>query len=301
MGRGSVRQIDILVNNAGIFLDHPPLSTAFDEWNATWLHTLAANLLGPANLSLLAAQAMAARPSAGDSWGRGRIVNISSRGAFRGEPDAPAYGASKAGLNSLSQSMAKALAPRGVYVYCLAPGFVETDMAAQLLEGPTGPDILAQHPLGRISMPDEVAATAAFCALDAGRGDDRLHHRCERSELPADVMIWTKARSAAAMNRFTDPPLPRPAGQEPAPQRPAPPIPPAVGFDCSLPMNRRRSLNWGGTRRRISSSWSTMRAAVSRAPSATLAFRRINSKGTSPGTSGRWAWRGAWPRRSMRR
>jgi len=160
-------QVDLLVNNAGLFVDHPPLSTAFDEWNATWLHTLAANLMGPANLSLLAAQAMAARPSVAESWGRGRIVNISSRGAFRGEPDAPAYGASKAGLNSLSQSMAKALAPQGVYVYCLAPGFVETDMAARLLEGPTGPDILAQHPLGRVSMPDEVAAAAAFCALDA--------------------------------------------------------------------------------------------------------------------------------------
>jgi len=165
-------QVDILVNNAGLFVDHPPLSTAYDEWNAAWRLTLAANLQGPANLSLLAAQAMAAqplaaRPGAGDSWGRGRIVNISSRGAFRGEPDAPAYGASKAGLNSLSQSMAKALAPQGVYVYCLAPGFVETDMAVQLLEGPAGPGILAQHPLGRVSMPDEVAAAAAFCALDA--------------------------------------------------------------------------------------------------------------------------------------
>ena len=160
-------QVDILVNNAGIFIDHPPLSTAFDAWNATWLRTLATNLQGPANLSLLAAQAMAARPGAGGAWGRGRIVNISSRGAFRGEPDAPAYGASKAGLNSLSQSMAKALAPQGVYVYCLAPGFVETDMAARLLEGPAGPDILAQHPLGRVSLPDEVAAAAAYCALDA--------------------------------------------------------------------------------------------------------------------------------------
>ena len=166
-------RVDILVNNAGLFLDHPPLSTAFDEWTSIWQHTLAANLFGPANLSLLAAQAMAAQsvaaqPSAHDaSWGRGRIVNISSRGAFRGEPDAPAYGASKAGLNSLSQSMAKALAPSGVYVYCLAPGFVETDMATALLEGPSGPDILAQHPLGRVSMPDEVARAAAFCALDA--------------------------------------------------------------------------------------------------------------------------------------
>jgi 3-oxoacyl-[acyl-carrier protein] reductase len=160
-------QVDVLVNNAGLFVDHPPLSTTYDAWNAAWLQTLAANLQGPANLSLLAAQAMADRPGAVDSWGRGRIVNISSRGAFRGEPDAPAYGASKAGLNSLSQSLAKALAPRGVYVYCLAPGFVETDMAAQLLEGPAGPGILAQHPLGRVSMPDEVAAAAVFCALDA--------------------------------------------------------------------------------------------------------------------------------------
>ncbi|MGO8857439.1 MAG: SDR family NAD(P)-dependent oxidoreductase [Steroidobacteraceae bacterium] len=160
--------VDVLVNNAGLFVDHPPLTTEFDAWAAAWRLTLAANLIGPANLSLLAAQTMAAQPQAGDAaFGRGRIVNISSRGAFRGEPDAPAYGASKAGLNSLSQSMAKALAARGVYVYCLAPGFVETDMAARLLTGPGGADILAQHPLGRVSLPDEVAKTAMFCALDA--------------------------------------------------------------------------------------------------------------------------------------
>ena len=161
-------RVDILVNNAGIFTDHPPLTTDFAEWEAAWRRIIGANLLGPANLSLLAAQAMAAQPQSQDhAWGRGRIVNISSRGAFRGEPDTPAYGASKAGLNSLSQSLAKALAGRGVYVYCLAPGFVATDMAAELLEGPAGPGILAQHPLGRVSMPDEVAAAAAFCALDA--------------------------------------------------------------------------------------------------------------------------------------
>jgi NAD(P)-dependent dehydrogenase (short-subunit alcohol dehydrogenase family) len=161
-------RIDILVNNAGLFFDHPPLTTVLPAWAEAWWVTLATNLIAPANLSLLAAQAMAARPQSGeDSFGRGRIVNISSRGAFRGEPDAPAYGASKAGLNSLSQSLAKALAPQGVYVYCLAPGFVQTDMAAQLLAGPGGADIVAQHPLGRVSMPDEVARTAVFCALDA--------------------------------------------------------------------------------------------------------------------------------------
>jgi len=161
-------RIDVLVNNAGIFFDHPPLTTDFAAWEAAWQRTIGANLLGPANLSLLAAQAMAAQPESQDPvWGRGRIVNISSRGAFRGEPDSPAYGASKAGLNSLSQSLAKALAARAVYVYCLAPGFVETDMAAGHLAGPGGADILAQHPLGRITLPDEVARTAVFCALDA--------------------------------------------------------------------------------------------------------------------------------------
>jgi 3-oxoacyl-[acyl-carrier protein] reductase len=161
-------RVDILVNNAGLFTDHPPLTTTFAAWEAEWRRTIGTNLLGPANLSLLAAQAMAAQQEPQDiSWGRGRIVNISSRGAFRGEPDSPAYGASKAGLNSLSQSLAKGLAAHAVYVYCLAPGFVETDMAASHLAGPGGADILAQHPLGRITTPDEVARTAVFCALDA--------------------------------------------------------------------------------------------------------------------------------------
>ena len=160
--------VDVLVNNAGLFLDHPPLTTDFAAWEAAWQRTLAANLLGPAHLSMLAAQAMAAQPlSAEMGWGRGRIVNISSRGAFRGEPDAPAYGASKAGLNALSQSLAKAVAAQSIYVYCLAPGFVETDMAAALLAGPAGVDILAQQPLGRIAHPEEVARAATFCALEA--------------------------------------------------------------------------------------------------------------------------------------
>src|SRR3984957_19323548 len=133
----TVGRIDVLVNNAGLFTNHPPLTTDFAAWEAEWRRTIGTNLLGPANLSLLAAQAMAAQPELQDrTWGRGRIVNISSRGAVRGEPDSPAYGASKAGLNSLSQSLAKALAARAVYVYCLAPGFVRTDMAASHLAGP---------------------------------------------------------------------------------------------------------------------------------------------------------------------
>src|SRR5580658_4563270 len=73
--------VDIVVNNAAVHRQHPPLSTGHAAWRRIWEWTLAANLQGPADLSHLAAQAMA-------SAGGGRIVNISSRGAFRGEPEA---------------------------------------------------------------------------------------------------------------------------------------------------------------------------------------------------------------------
>ncbi|MBS0393003.1 MAG: SDR family oxidoreductase [Proteobacteria bacterium] len=159
---------DIVINNAGIFVDHPPLTSSYDDWREAWRLTLATNLVGPANLVLLAAQSMAARPAARDAaFGRGRIVNVSSRGAFRGEPDAPAYGASKAGLNALSQSLARAVADRGVYVFAVAPGWVGTEMATAHLNGPGGAAILAQHPLGRVSSGEEVANAIAYCALDA--------------------------------------------------------------------------------------------------------------------------------------
>jgi NAD(P)-dependent dehydrogenase (short-subunit alcohol dehydrogenase family) len=159
--------IDILINNAGLYVDHPPLSTSYDSWQSAWTLILSANLIGPANLCFLAAQNMNGREPVNPAFGRGRIVNISSRGAFRGEPDSPAYGASKAGLNSLSQSLAKALAARSIHVYCLAPGWVETDMARGQLAGPAGAEVLAQHPLGRVSQPAEISNVATYCALDA--------------------------------------------------------------------------------------------------------------------------------------
>ena len=157
---GRLGPIAILVNNAAAHGMHPPLSTGYEAWTREWARMLATNLQGPANLCLLSAQAMAGA-------GGGRIVNISSRGAFRGEPEAPAYGASKAGMNSLSQSLAKALAPRGVLVYCVAPGWVETEMAEGFLAGPGGAEIRGQHPLGRVTRPGEVADAVVFCALDA--------------------------------------------------------------------------------------------------------------------------------------
>ena len=152
--------IDVLVNNAGIFEAHPIPGVDYEGWREAWSRTLATNLIGPANLSFLAARIMMER-------GGGRVVNVSSRGAFRGEPETPAYGASKAGLNAMSQSMAQALAPHGVFFYVVAPGFVETEMAGALLRGPEGDRVRDQSPLGRVATPEEVARTVVFLASEA--------------------------------------------------------------------------------------------------------------------------------------
>ena len=142
-----------------IFESHPVPEVDFTGWQDAWSRTLATNLIGPANLSYLAARIMMVS-------GGGRVVNVSSRGAFRGEPETPAYGASKAGLNAMSQSLAQALAPHGVYFYVVAPGFVETDMADALLRGPEGEGIRSQSHLGRVATPEEVARTVAFLASE---------------------------------------------------------------------------------------------------------------------------------------
>jgi NAD(P)-dependent dehydrogenase (short-subunit alcohol dehydrogenase family) len=151
------RRIGALVNNAGIFPAHAPLTTDYQPWVAAWQRTLAVNLAGAAHLSYLAGRAMAGQ-------GGGRIVSVSSRAAFRGEPTAPAYAASKAGLNAFSQSLAKALAPRKVYVFAVAPGWVSTARVASAVADKA---VLADQPLGRVATPEEVAEVVAFCALNA--------------------------------------------------------------------------------------------------------------------------------------
>jgi NAD(P)-dependent dehydrogenase (short-subunit alcohol dehydrogenase family) len=143
-------RLDIVINNAGIYIPHPIDSTEYKDWVKAWHDTLATNLTGAANICYCAAQQMMKQ-------GGGRIVNISSRGAFRGEPDHPAYGASKAGLNAMSQSLAKKLAPHNIYVTAIAPGFVETDMAKEYLDGPEGEAVKAQSPLNRAATPEEIA------------------------------------------------------------------------------------------------------------------------------------------------
>lgn len=149
--------LDIVVNNAGIFVPHPLTDVNYTDWQRAWSDTLGTNLTGPANVCYAAAGYMIEQ-------GGGRIVNVSSRGAFRGEPEAPAYGASKAGLNAMSQSLAVALAPHGIFVGVVAPGFVETDMAEESLSGPSGDAIRQQSPLGRVARPEEVANVVVFLA-----------------------------------------------------------------------------------------------------------------------------------------
>ncbi len=152
-------RLDVLVNNAGVYETHPVAEVTYDDWQRAWRHTLAVNLVAAANASFLAARHMMAT-------GGGRIVNVSSRGAFRGEPEAPAYGASKAGMNAMGQSLAVALAPYGVTVTTVAPGWVATDMADDHLNAPSGEAIRAQSPLGRVATAEEVAAAVLFLASD---------------------------------------------------------------------------------------------------------------------------------------
>jgi 3-oxoacyl-[acyl-carrier protein] reductase len=152
-------RIDVLVNNAGVFEEHRIAEAGFEEWTRAWDRTLSTNLLGTAHVTYGVVQAMIRQ-------GGGKIINITSRGAFRGEPDAPAYGASKAGMNAFSQSMAKALAPHNIMVYAIAPGWIETDMAAAYLEGEAGDAIRNQSPLGRVGKPAEIAHIALFLTSD---------------------------------------------------------------------------------------------------------------------------------------
>lgn len=160
--------LDVLVNNAGIYTSHPVLETGYAEWQAAWRDTLGVNLIGAANATWCAVRHMTAR--GGQPGGepgtsiRGRIVNVGSRGAYRGEPANPAYGASKAGLHAFGQSLAVALAPHGITVASVAPGFVQTDMAQEILAGPAGDGIRAQSPFNRVATPEEIAAAVVFLA-----------------------------------------------------------------------------------------------------------------------------------------
>ena len=152
-------QLDVLVNNAGISIFHEIDQVDFEHWTHAWETTFKTNLFAAANMTYWASQAMM-------KTGGGRIVNISSRGSFRGEPTKPAYGASKAALNAMTQSLAKKLAPHNIYLGVVAPGFTETEMAAVTLTPAERENLLRESPFQRMAQPEEVAHAVLFLASE---------------------------------------------------------------------------------------------------------------------------------------
>ncbi|MCK7622273.1 SDR family oxidoreductase [Streptomyces sp. RS10V-4] len=146
--------LDVLVNNAGTNTAHPPATTSFEDWQDAWRRIVDVNLLGTAHVSYCAARNMI------DNGIAGRIVNVGSRGAYKGEPDHPAYGATKAAVHALGQSLAVALAPYGIAVASVAPGFVDTERVADRI----GDEVRRQSPFGRVAAPEEIAAAVAYLA-----------------------------------------------------------------------------------------------------------------------------------------
>lgn len=167
-------RVDVLVNNAAMIVapgeggsrrgDHPLDATSYEDWVEVWQRTLATNLVGPANLTWCVARHMIATPPA-DGVPVGRVVSVGSRGAYRGEPDIPAYGASKAGLHSFGQSMAQHLGRHGIAVTSVAPGFVATEMAGYAMADPDAAErTRSQSPFHRVAEPEEVAAAVLALA-----------------------------------------------------------------------------------------------------------------------------------------
>jgi NAD(P)-dependent dehydrogenase (short-subunit alcohol dehydrogenase family) len=165
--------LDVLVLSAGVYEEQAPgLGDAPSAFAAQFSRILHTNLVSCAELLHAAARHFAARRAAspasggggggGSAQAQGAVVAIGSRGALRGEPAAWAYGASKAGLHALLQSAAVALGPLGVACGVVAPGWVETPMAAAALAGPGGAAVRAQSSWGRVAAPEEVARAVEF-------------------------------------------------------------------------------------------------------------------------------------------
>ncbi|MBI0476482.1 SDR family oxidoreductase [Sphingomonas sp. MA1305] len=153
--------IDVLINNAGVF-EANPLDRDHDDWVGDWERTLRIDLTAAAELSRLAVRHWQERGT------HGRIVNIASRAAYRG--DSPAhwhYAAAKAGMVAMTKTIARGYAREGIYAFAICPGFTMTGMADDYLASRGGEGLLADIPLGKVAMPEEVAKVARFCALEA--------------------------------------------------------------------------------------------------------------------------------------
>jgi 3-oxoacyl-[acyl-carrier protein] reductase len=153
-------RIDVLVNNAGIF-EAAPLDEPHAAWVANWERTLRVNLVAAAELCRLAIVHFAEN-------GGGRIVNVASRAAYRGDsPDHWHYAASKAGMIGMTKSIARGYAAGNVLAFAVCPGFTGSDMVEDYLASRGGAKVISDIPLGRIAAPEEVAETVRWLALDA--------------------------------------------------------------------------------------------------------------------------------------
>ena len=155
-------RIDVLINNAGIF-EGVADNASDEEWHAVWAKTLTVNLQASADLCRHAI----AHFRSSDSLG-GRIVNIASRAAYRG--DSPMhwhYAASKAGMIAMTKSIARGYAHENILAFAVCPGFTATGMVEDYISSRGGEKLLADIPLGRPASPDEVAETIRWLATDA--------------------------------------------------------------------------------------------------------------------------------------
>ena len=143
-------KIDFLINNAGITRDNLVMRMKKEEWD----DVLAANLTGVFNTCRLAARQMLRQRA-------GRIVNITSVVGLLGNAGQVNYAASKGGIISLTYSLAREMASRGVLVNAVAPGFIETDMTAAMPEA-AREAVSEGIPLARIGKPEEISALVAF-------------------------------------------------------------------------------------------------------------------------------------------
>ncbi len=154
--------IDVLVNNAGVF-EPAPITASLDDWRAAWARVLQINLLASAELC------RAAIPDF-KQWGGGKIINVASRAAFRGEaPNQMPYGASKGALINLTKTIARGYGADGVLAFAIAPGFTATDMASESLDAAGMERTVAEIPRGELASADEIGALAAFLCSDAVR------------------------------------------------------------------------------------------------------------------------------------
>ena len=154
-------RIDALINNAGIY-EAVPDNSDDEEWHRAWSRTLTINLQAAADLSKLAVSHFL------DLGTPGRIVNISSRAAFRGDsPQHWHYAASKGALVSMTRTIARGYASEGILCFAVAPGFTVSEMTDEYLAGRGGAKIVADIPLGRVATTDEVAEVIRWLATEA--------------------------------------------------------------------------------------------------------------------------------------